>query len=193
MSDAHQPDLGPIAGARGNRRRATPVRWISNQIHRISEFAVLTAFCVSMVGAGASAAEIKCLFPLAFMSSLSELVPQFEKSTGNKVTVDYGTIGALTARLKKDEIADVAIVSDKQFNELQQQGKLVAGTRVDVAKLGDGAFVRKGAPKPGISSVEEFKHTLMEAKAIAYLDPASGAPSGIYTPFTLGSENPWAR
>jgi hypothetical protein len=29
------------------------------------------------------AAEIKCLFPLAFRSSLSEVVPLFEKYTGN--------------------------------------------------------------------------------------------------------------
>jgi molybdate transport system substrate-binding protein len=138
------------------------------------------AFCLFIAASNASAADIKCLFPLAFRSSLDELVPKFEESTGNKVTIDYGTIGALTARLRKGEIADVAIVSDKQFNELQQEGKLVADTRVDVAKLGDGVFVRKGAPKSDISSVEAFKRALMEAKAIAYLDPASGAPSGIY-------------
>jgi molybdate transport system substrate-binding protein len=137
-------------------------------------------FWASVACGHARAAEIKCLFPLAFKSSLSELVPQFEKSTGNTVTIDYATIGALTARLRKGEIADVAIVSDQQFNELQEQGTLVAGTRINVAKLGDGAFVRRGAPKPDISSVEAFTHTLLETKAIAYIDPAAGAPSGIY-------------
>ena len=71
-------------------------------------------------------------------------------------------------------------MSDKQFSELQGLGKIVAGTQVDVAKLGDGAFVRKGEPKPDISSVEAFKQTLLAAKAIAYADPAGGAPSGIY-------------
>ena len=108
------------------------------------------------------------------------LVPEFEKSTGHRVVIDYGTIGALTSRLQKDETADVTIVSDKQFGELQRQGKLVAGTEIGVAKLGDGAFVRRGAPKPDVSSVEAFKHTLLQARAIAYLDPAGGAPSGIY-------------
>jgi molybdate transport system substrate-binding protein len=149
-------------------------------MNRAIRFMALTSLCVSVVGGYANATDIKCLFPLAFKSSLNELVPEFEKSTGNKVTIDYGTIGALTARLQKDEIADVTIVSDKQFGELQGQGKLVAGTRINVAKLGDGAFIRKGAPKPDISSVETFKHTVLEAKAIAYLDPAGGAPSGIY-------------
>jgi molybdate transport system substrate-binding protein len=153
---------------------------MSGQMNRIIQFILLTSLCVFVVGGYASATEIKCLFPLAFRSSLNELVPEFEKSTGNKVAIDYGTIGALTARLQKDEIADVTIVSDKQFSELQGQGKLVSGTRIDVAKLGDGAFVRRGAPKPDISSVETFKDTLLKAKAIAYLDPAGGAPSGIY-------------
>ena len=149
-------------------------------MNKIIRFIVLLALCVFVAGNYASAAEIKCLFPLAFKSSLNELVPQFEKSTGNKVTIDYGTIGALTARLRKGETADVAIVSDKQFNELQAQGRIVADTRIDVVKLGIGVFVRRGAPKPDISSVGAFKNTLLEAKAIAYVDPAAGAPSGIY-------------
>jgi molybdate transport system substrate-binding protein len=117
---------------------------------------------------------------LAFRSSLGEVVPQFEKSTGDTVAIDYATIGALTDRLKKGESADVAIVSGEQFDELQRQGKLVATTRTDVAKLGDGAFVRRGAPKPDISSVEAFTRTLLAVRAITYIDPAAGAPSGIY-------------
>jgi len=136
-------------------------------MNKIIRFIVLLALCVFVAGNYASAAEIKCLFPLAFKSSLNELVPQFEKSTGNKVTIDYGTIGALTARLRKGETADVAIVSDKQFNELQAQGRIVTDTRIDVVKLGIGVFVRRGAPKPDISSVGAFKNTLLEAKAIA--------------------------
>jgi molybdate transport system substrate-binding protein len=145
-----------------------------------SKFIAVAALCASVVCSHARAAEIRCLFPLAIRSSLAELVPQFEKSTGNTVTIDYATIGALTARLKNGESADVAIVSDRQFDELQQEGKLLAGIRIDVAKLGNGAFVRKGAAKPDISSVEAFTHTLLEAKSIAYIDPAAGAPSGIY-------------
>ena len=114
-------------------------------MNQVSKLTVLAMFCASVACGHARAAEIKCLFPLAFRSSLSELVPQFEKSTGNTVTIDYATIGALTERLKKGEMADVAIVSDQQFNQLQGQGRFVAGTRIDVAKLGDGAFVRRGA------------------------------------------------
>jgi len=172
--------LRTASGTRDNAGRVTRADGTSEKIHRVCVFIVLLAICVSPASLHASAAEIKAMFPLAFKSSLNELLPRFEKSTGNKVTADYGTIGALTDRLAKGEIADVVIVSDKQFDELRQQGNLIADTRVDVAKLGVGAFVNKGAPKQDMSSVEAFKRVLMGAKAIAYLDPASGAPSGIY-------------
>jgi molybdate transport system substrate-binding protein len=152
---------------------------------RFCKIVILGLSCASAAGY-ASAAEIKCLFPLAFRSSLSEVVPLFEKYTGNTVIIDYATIGALTARLKKGEGADVAIVSDEQFDELQQQGKLVAATRTDVVKLGVGAFVHTNAPKPDISSVEAFTRTLLAVKAIAYIDPAAGAPSGIYMAKLMG-------
>src|ERR1700736_3675365 len=98
------------------------------------KFVILMAFGISISDACANANEVKCLFPLAFKSSMNELIPEFEVSSGNKVAIDYGTIGALTARLKKDEVADVAIVSDKQFDELQMSQKLVAGFRADIAK-----------------------------------------------------------
>lgn len=141
---------------------------------------ITAAIWLSTAIGTAGAAEIKCLFPLAFRSSLAELVPQFQKSTGDTVSIDYGTIGALTARIKKDDYADVVMVSDSQFSDLQREGKVVPGSGVDVAKLGIGAFVHKGALKPEIDSVDSFTHALLSAKSIAYVDPAAGAPSGIY-------------
>jgi molybdate transport system substrate-binding protein len=128
----------------------------------------------------ARAAEITCLVPIALKSTLSELIPQFEKTSGHTVKPEYGLIGVITARLQKDEIADVAILSDGQIVELQKQGKVVEGSRAGVAKLGLGAFMRKDVTKPDISSVDSFKQVLLAAKAIAYIDPATGAPSGVY-------------
>jgi molybdate transport system substrate-binding protein len=94
--------------------------------------------------------------------------------------VAYGSVGALTDRLKHGEVADVAIVSDAQIDELQQLGKIVAGSHFDVAMVGVGIFVRTESPKPDISSVDAFKRTVLAAKAVAYSDPAGGGPAGIY-------------
>jgi molybdate transport system substrate-binding protein len=111
---------------------------------------------------------------------LGELLPQYEKETGNSVSVTYAPVGALTDRLRKGEGTDVVIVTDKQVSELQSLGKVVAGTRVDVARTGVGAFVRKGAPKPDITSVDAFRRTLLAAPTVTYAAPASGGAAGIY-------------
>jgi molybdate transport system substrate-binding protein len=66
------------------------------------------------------------------------------------------------------------------IDRLQSQGKVVAGDRVIIAKVGVGAFGRKGAAKPDISSVDGFKRSMLAAKSIAYPDPAGGGASGIY-------------
>lgn len=60
------------------------------------------------------------------------------------------------------------------LDEPIKQGKVVATRRVYLARSNIGMVVRTGAPKPDISSVETFKHTLLEAKSTAYSDSASG-------------------
>ncbi len=136
---------------------------------------------LTMLSAPASnAAEIKLLAAGALRQVLGELIPQFEKEAGHRVSVTYGPVGALTDRLAKGEAADVAIVSDKQIDELQKSGKVVAGTRRDVAKVGVGAFIRKNSSRSDISTVDAFKRTILAAKTITYSDPAAGGAAGIY-------------
>lgn len=128
----------------------------------------------------ASADELRALFPLALESSLNVLLPQFEAAQGHKVRAAYGTIGALMTRLQNGEAADLAILSDTQIDRLQQSGKILPGTRADVALLGIGVFVRRGSVKHDISTPDALKRALTDSAAISYVDPASGAPSGIY-------------
>ena len=56
----------------------------------------------------------------------------------------------------------------------------MVGGRVDIAKVGVGVFIRKGAAKPDIGSSDAFKRSMLAARAIAYPDPAGGGASGIY-------------
>jgi molybdate transport system substrate-binding protein len=141
----------------------------------------ITLFGFAIAAPGVSGgAEIKLLAAGALQHALSELLPQFEKDTGHVVSASYGPVGALADRLAKGEAADVAIVSDTQIDELQTSGKVVGGTRVDIARTGVGAFVRKNTQKPDIGSVDAFKRTLLAAKAVTYADPASGGAAGNY-------------
>ena len=128
----------------------------------------------------AVAAEIKLLSAVALKPVMDILVPEFERSSGHRVTIGYGTVGALTERVQKGEPADVAIVAGPQIDNLQTQGKIVGGSRADIGKVGVGAVVRKGAAKPDISSVDAFKRTMLSAKSILYPDPAGGGPPGIW-------------
>jgi molybdate transport system substrate-binding protein len=124
----------------------------------------------------ADAAEIKVLSTQATEEAYRELVPQFEKASGHKVTTVFtGTVDA-NKRLAAGETYDLLIMSAPSIDEHIKGGKVVAGSRVDLAKSGVGAGVKAGAPKPDISTVDVLKKTLLAAKSIGY----STGPSGIY-------------
>ena len=127
------------------------------------------------------AAEITLQGPASFRVLFPKLLPQFEKSSGHKVTAAYAPLGVITERVIKDEAVDVAIVSGKQNEELQKQGKLLAGSRVEIAQVGFTVFVKKGAAKPDLSSADALKRALLAAKSIAVGDPARGGGASLYT------------
>jgi molybdate transport system substrate-binding protein len=126
------------------------------------------------------AAEIKLLCAVALHPAIDDLIPDFEKSSGHKVTVAYGNAGAIADRFQKGEAADLLINAAPLMDQVRAQGKLVAGDRIIIAKVGVSAFVRKGAAKPDISSADAFKRSMLAARSIAYPDPAGGGASGIY-------------
>ena len=107
-------------------------------------------------------------------------MPQFERASGHKVRIEYGTVGALADSLTKGESGGVVIVSGPLLEDLQKQGKIAAGSRVDIARVGVGVFVRAGAAKPDVATVDAFKRALRSAKAVSYGDPAKGGVSGVH-------------
>ena len=143
--------------------------------------AAVIAAALSLAGLPpATAAEIRVLTAGAFKPVVLALVPDFEKQTGHKVTVDNDTAGALKKRIEGGEAFDVAVITPDVIDELVAKGKIAAGSRVSLASVGVGVVVKEGAPKPDVSTVEAFKRALLAAKSVAYIDPASGGSSGIY-------------
>jgi len=127
----------------------------------------------------AEAAEIKVLSAGAVRAIVTELAGAFEKETGHKVSLAFGTVGVTRQRLTA-EPADVVIMSDVAIDESIKQDRVLSGTRTDIARTGIGVGVRDGAPKPDISTPEAFKQALLAAKSLTYVDPAQGATSGIH-------------
>jgi molybdate transport system substrate-binding protein len=128
----------------------------------------------------AKAAEIKVLSAGAMKEVVLAVVPEFEKATGHKVIFANDTAGALSRRILGGEAFDVAVITPAVIDDLVSKGKVAAGSRVNLAQVGVGVMVKAGAPAPDISTVDAFKRTLLEAKSVAYIDPASGGSSGIY-------------
>ena len=128
---------------------------------------------------GAQAAELKVLITTAMKAAIDELTPQFEGASEHKLRITYGPSGALAKRIADGEAADLVVIASG-VDELIAQGKVVAESRIDVARVRIGVAVRKGAPKPDVGTVEAFKRALLDAKGIAYVDPAAGGASGIY-------------
>jgi molybdate transport system substrate-binding protein len=140
-------------------------------------FGLMAAMCKPVF---ADAAEIKVLSSGALKLALTLLLPDFEKSSKDTVTVEYGPAGSIASRVQRGEPADVAIVTASQLEDLERQGKIARGSRVNIAGIAIGVAVRKEAPKPDISTVEAFKQALLSSRAIGYRDPATGSTSGIY-------------
>jgi molybdate transport system substrate-binding protein len=124
----------------------------------------------------AGAEEIKVISTQATQEAYLELVTQFEKASGHKVTTIFSGTLNVQKRLADGEPYDMIIMAGPAIDEQVKLGKAVAGSRVDFAQSGTGLAVRKGAPKPDISSPDALKKTLLAAKSIGY----STGPSGLY-------------
>ena len=145
---------------------------------RKSFSAAAKAFLIVLLqGIVAEAAEVKvlCSNASAIVLVINELVPQFERATGHNITIRYDFGPTLNREIEAGAVFDVAILS-LDVEGLIKQGKIVAGTRTVLGRTGIGVGVRKGAPRPDISTPEAFKRTLLNAKSVAY----SGGSSGRY-------------
>jgi molybdate transport system substrate-binding protein len=128
----------------------------------------------------AAAAEIKVLSTGNMQSVLGALTADFEGATGHKLAIEYGSTTKIKARVEAGDAADLTINERYVLDDLLKQGRVEAGTLIDIARSPLGVGVRSGAPKPDISSAEAFKRALLAADSIAYPDPSGGAQDGAY-------------
>ena len=128
---------------------------------------------------GVHAATIDVISSGAFYATMEELKPVFEEKTGHKVNLQSGSsMGASTTaipnRLKRGETFDLIILASDQLDKMIADDFAVQGSRVDLVHSSIGMMVRKGQPKPDISTKAAFDKVLMDAKSIGYSASASG-------------------
>jgi molybdate transport system substrate-binding protein len=146
---------------------------------KFGEFAVLFLLVALVATAAAPADEIKVVTSGGFTAAYLELVPEYEGLTHINLATEFGpsmgtTHNAIPIRLERGEAIDVVIMAGPALDDLIKQGKVRAGSRVDLVKSYIGMAVKAGAPKPDISTVDALKRTLLAAKSIAYSVSASG-------------------
>jgi molybdate transport system substrate-binding protein len=164
----------PASQARAERNS---MKTISRR--KFAAVAALPLICALLTVATARADEIKVVTSGGFTVAYLELVPEYEGATHNKLVTEFGpsmgtTHNAIPIRLERGEAIDVVIMAAPALDDLIKQGKVRAGSRVDLVKSSIGMAVKAGAPRPDISTVDALKRTLLAAKSIAYSDSASG-------------------
>lgn len=113
----------------------------------------------------------------ALRTVLIECLPAFERAHNVTATVDFAATNHMLEVVRGGGTADVIFGTAGAIDELTREGKIIAGTRSDLATAGVGACVRAGAPKPDISTVEALKRTLLAAKSVSY---SKAGQSGIH-------------
>src|SRR5215510_13016531 len=125
---------------------------------------------------------MKGLFSNGVKAVVIELLPEFERANGTTPTITWGSTATLVGEIGKGASGDLAILSDEAIDDLIRQGRIVAGSRVDLVRSAIGIAVRKGAPKPDIGSAAALKHALLSACTISY---SKTGISGVYFPTVL--------
>ncbi len=129
-----------------------------------------------LLATAAPAAELKVLASGAVKDAYLELVPDFEKTAGNKVATTWAGTVDIKKRIGAGEFFDVVIAAAPEIDAFIAAGQLAPGSRVDLMKTGVGIAVKAGARKPDISSPAAVKQALLDAKSVAY----STGPSGVF-------------
>ena len=144
-----------------------------------SRIALTIGFALALATT-AQAGEVRLMSSGGMKAALIDLIPAFELATKHKVTATYGAPGTIKDRIMAGEPMDVLVFPAPGLDDLAKQGKLVADSKVILARSGMGVAARAGAAMPDISTPDALKRTLLAAKSIVYTDPTLRSPSGVH-------------
>ena len=121
-------------------------------------------------------ATLKLLSSMATREVLNELATRYERDTNQKIATEAAGGVDVAKRVQNGEAVDIVVLASTAIDKLIADGKMVAGSRVDLVQSGVSIAVRAGAPRPDISSEDALKRAVLNAKTLSY----STGPSGVY-------------
>ncbi len=141
---------------------------------------LLAPFSAALGATPATAADLKVISAGAVRGLIAQIIDDYSRQSGQKFDFTIGTTGQLRDIIASGQHADLIIVSAPLMGELEKTGKLTPGSRAELGRVGIGVTVREGAAVPDVSTPEALKKALIEARSVAYTNPAEGGTSGIY-------------
>jgi len=145
--------------------------------------AAVAVFAIS-ISANVSAAEVTLIAPGGIRAAVEQMIPAFEKKTGNTVKATFGSGNGTKQRVVKGEAFDVPI-AQPPYPDVLASGNVMKNTETPLAHVAVGVAVRPGTPHPDISTPDAVKKLLLSAKSISYPDPKGGAAAGVSFDETL--------
>ena len=137
----------------------------------------IAAAVLLLAGAVAGVADEPALTVLCsngLRALLTATTPQFEKASGNRLTIGYSVSSELKKRIASGERFDVAIVTPLVVDALIESGAIAANSRTVVARSGFGIAIRQGAAKPDLHTVDAMKTALLSSRSIAFAKEGAG-------------------
>lgn len=119
---------------------------------------------------------IKLISSMATREILTELIAQYQATTSQTVVAEAAGGVDVAKRVQAGEAVDVVVLAANAIDQLIADGKLLAGSRVDLVKSGVAVAVPAGARRPDISTEDAVKQAVLAAKTLSY----STGPSGVY-------------
>ena len=113
------------------------------------------------------AAPLRMICSNGVRAAILDLKADWERAIGRPVAIEFGATAELRQKIDAGEAFDIAVLTPEATADLTKQGKLMAGTNAEIARVGIGFGIKQGAPKPDVSSPEAVKQTLMKTKSIA--------------------------
>jgi molybdate transport system substrate-binding protein len=125
-----------------------------------------------------NAAEITMLSTGGARAVMTSLVPEYERISGDKVTINFATPGQMRDRLVQGEAADVAVGIAAIIPDLEKAGRIAASSRAEFAASPVGVVMRAGAPKLDLATPEAIKRAILAAQTVMLSDPRAGTQLG---------------
>ena len=134
--------------------------------------------------------SVKILSGGAAQGLVQALAPRFRSQTGLTIEGQFGAVGAMAAKLRAGEPADLLILTSAAIAELAREGRVAGGMQANLGSVQTGIAIRAGDPAPAIANPADLRRACLEADAIYFPDPQQ-ATAGIHFAGVLRALGIW--